>query len=440
MATVYLSLSTMANGAKKQVMIRFSHGRVNQRAKSGIFVLPEYWDSARQMVIMPRGKLMTDSVMSVINDLREADAQLRKITNHIIDCYTSNPDAPLLEKDWLKNTISVFRFGEPEVEALDYWSAWDVFIQTKKVSKGRRAIYHVVYNQLKRFEKVKQKQNKSFCLTFDCFTPFLLSEYDAFLRNEATYAKKYPVLYADIDISRIDRGSNTIVTKLSVLRTFCNWAVNKELTTINPFTKFSIKPAVYGTPIYISKEERDIIYSTTMSSNHLNVVRDMFVLQCLLGCRVGDYFKMTKSNIVDGAIEYIAGKTADERPLTVRVPLTEKAKEILDRYPTCKNNKLMPFISAQKYNDYIKKCFREAGITRIVTTMDSLTGQPKQVPICDIASSHMARRTFVGNLYKQVQDPNLIGALSGHCEGSKAFARYRHIDEDLKRKTVSLLE
>jgi hypothetical protein len=52
----------------------------------------------------------------------------------------------------------------------------------------------------------------------------------------------------------------------------------------------------------------------------------------------------------------------------------------------------------------------------------------------------MARKTFIGNLYSQVQDPNLIGALSGHVEGSKAFARYRHIDEDLKRKTVSLLE
>ena len=149
---------------------------------------------------------------------------------------------------------------------------------------------------------------------------------------------------------------------------------------------------------------------------------------------------MKKSNIVDGAIEYIAGKTADDKPLTVRVPLTAKAKEIIAKYPKCKRDSLLPFISAQKYNDYIKECFRHAGITRLVTTLDSLTGQPKQVPICDIASSHMARRAFVGNLYKQVQDPNLIGTLSGHREGSKAFARYRDIDEDLKRKTVALLE
>jgi hypothetical protein len=52
----------------------------------------------------------------------------------------------------------------------------------------------------------------------------------------------------------------------------------------------------------------------------------------------------------------------------------------------------------------------------------------------------MARRCFVGGLYKKVKDPHLIGALSGHVEGSKAFARYRDIDEEMRRETVELLE
>lgn len=57
-----------------------------------------------------------------------------------------------------------------------------------------------------------------------------------------------------------------------------------------------------------------------------------------------------------------------------------------------------------------------------------------------MASSHMARRTFIGNLYKQVKDPNLIAQLSGHVEGSAAFARYRDIDEEMKVDLVKLLE
>lgn len=66
--------------------------------------------------------------------------------------------------------------------------------------------------------------------------------------------------------------------------------------------------------------------------------------------------------------------------------------------------------------------------------------EEEQRPIYEIASSHLARRCFVGNLYKKVKDPNLIGKLSGHKEGSRAFSRYRDIDEDTRRETVDLLE
>ena len=51
----------------------------------------------------------------------------------------------------------------------------------------------------------------------------------------------------------------------------------------------------------------------------------------------------------------------------------------------------------------------------------------------EVATSHTARKTFIGNLYKQVPDPNLIASMSGHVEGSRAFNRYRTIDDEMKR-------
>lgn len=39
----------------------------------------------------------------------------------------------------------------------------------------------------------------------------------------------------------------------------------------------------------------------------------------------------------------------------------------------------------------------------------------------------------------QVPDPNLIASMSGHVEGSRAFARYRNIDDDMKRKLVDMI-
>ena len=110
------------------------------------------------------------------------------------------------------------------------------------------------------------------------------------------------------------------------------------------------------------------------------------------------------------------------------------------RYKFYQGKGLFPFTSQQQYNKDIKTMFRLSGLTRIVTVINPTTREEEQRPSCDIARSHMARRSFVGNLYKQVKDPNLIGKLSGHKEGSKAFARYREIDEETSQETVNLLE
>ncbi|MPM32125.1 hypothetical protein SDC9_78684 [bioreactor metagenome] len=81
-----------------------------------------------------------------------------------------------------------------------------------------------------------------------------------------------------------------------------------------------------------------------------------------------------------------------------------------------------------------------AGLDRMVTVLDQQTREEIQKPLYEVASSHMARRSFIRNIYKKVKDPNLVGALSGHKEGSKVFARYRTIDDDMKKELIGMLE
>ena len=160
----------------------------------------------------------------------------------------------------------------------------------------------------------------------------------------------------------------------------------------------------------------------------------------MIGCRVSDLYRMTRANIINGAIEYIPRKTKEGNPVTVRVPLNPTAIEILNKYPSDINAPLFPFIAEQKYNEAIKKAFKNANLNRSVTVINPTTREEEKQPLNKIASSHLARRAFIGNLYKQVKDQNLVAALSGHKEGSKAFARYREIDEEMKKDLVNLLE
>ena len=133
----------------------------------------------------------------------------------------------------------------------------------------------------------------------------------------------------------------------------------------------------------------------------------------MYSCRVGDLLKLTQSSVIDGAEENIPRKTKDGRPSTVLMPLNDIALGIVDRYAASPGDNLLPFISEQKYNVAIKRIFKAAGLKRLVTVINPTTREEEKRVLYEIASSHLARRTFVGNLYKQVKDPNLVGALSG---------------------------
>ena len=150
--------------------------------------------------------------------------------------------------------------------------------------------------------------------------------------------------------------------------------------------------------------------------------------------------RLKKRDVINGAIEYIPTKTIKENARTVVVPLNSVAQEIVDRYADYPGDKLLPFESSERFNDNIKIIFEKAEVTYLVTELDTVTRTEKKVPINEIASSHMARRTFIGNIYKLVKDPNLVSALTGHVEGSRAFSRYRTIDIDMKKDLVKILE
>jgi hypothetical protein len=112
MATINFTLSTKMDGRKKQVMVRFTHSKINQRAKSGIFVDPTYWDDTKQAVVMPRVRLMTEEMQRTISELREADSRLRELRLFIEDAYHASPISPAQDKEWLKGVVSLAIYGE----------------------------------------------------------------------------------------------------------------------------------------------------------------------------------------------------------------------------------------------------------------------------------------------------------------------------------------
>lgn len=427
------------NIQKAYVRFRLTDGRsVQLYHKSEIKVEPNLWDEKRECY---KAKVLIPSIKR-----EKFNKSIIDRKNILLNIYNT------CDKDSIKSEefeLLIDKFIHPEKykdhDQKTLFSDFDLFMNKKNISKGRRNALLVVKRILQRFELfISISENTPYSICFDNITPATLDKMEDFIRNEHEIYKNYPSIYEAVPETREPkpRGHNRIVSILSMIRSFIIWANKTDRTKNNPFNRYSIPEEVYGTPIYITLEERNAIHKKDLSGfPSLSIQKDIFIFQCLVGCRVGDLIKLKKENIINNAIEYIPEKTKEERPKTVRVPLNDTAIQIIEKHKDVeKNGKLLPFISEQKYNQSIKKIFELCEITRTVTILNPITREEEKKPLNEIASSHLARRTFIGNLYKKVKDPNLVGSLSGHKEGSRAFSRYRDIDEDIKKELIKLLD
>ena len=284
--------------------------------------------------------------------------------------------------------------------------------------------------------------NTEFTLFVETVTLEQMNDFRDYVADEYLLRQEHPEFYATrmlINHKPKPLSNTTVINIMNLFCTFLHWCKKMKYSDNEVYALYGCKEPTYGDPFFLTSEERNILYDADLGDNpKLAVIRDIFVFHCYIGCRVSDLYRLTRENIRDGFVEYMPQKTKKCQAKTVRVPLHEKALKILERYDA-NADKLLPFKSIHTYNLGIRELLKHCGIDRMVTILDTHGYNTVQKPLYEVASSHTARKTFVGNLYKQVPDPNLIASMSGHVEGSKAFRRYRTIDDDMKRKLVEMI-
>lgn len=459
MATIKFRLSAKADKitGKCELLVRFYHGRTDQYAKTRLFLSPDSWNEARQRVIIPKYRVMTNEAKSAIAELSDIDSRLADLSEYINAKFIeAGAGRVKLPGGWLSGVVEEFFTNESgKSKELSIADIFDKFMESKEFSKPRRAHFEVCKRAVLRF-LIYQGQGLTGAI--DNMDADSIRAFSGYLKEEHTFYQiktdrdgekvvefldaRFAKAFREVPESRLPeaRGQNSISVFLAQFREVIRWAIDNGLATNNPFHNYEIPASVYGTPYYITIEERNRLLTCPMPTKQLEMQRDIFVFQCVIGCRVSDLRNLKKSCIIDGAVEYIARKTREGNPVTIRVPLNAVARGIVEKYRDLPGSRLLPCIADQNYNYAIKDVFKIAGLTRMVTILNPTTRTEEKRPLNEIASSHMARRCFIGNLYKQVKDPNLVGKLTGHKEGSRAFARYRDIDEDMRKELVTMLE
>lgn len=454
MAAIYKRLSTkvQADTNLAEVLISLRNGKdYFVRSKSGIFVTPDNFRNGE--IVVNRRK--------VGNDVQYHEDQLKKMNDLCAYIMGKVSDTPKeqINSVWFKEVVDQFNHPEkyiPEIEVKKtFYELAEEYLAKKDFSVDHTKAIRVLVRDVARYEGFRRAtEDKTFVFDVDKVTRTDIEDFLDYLRNEKSLSEEYPKIFQKllrsypIGVKRgqcklVVRGDNTLVKLTKKLKSFFVWLYETDKTKNRPFEGIKIGSEKFGTPYYITIEERNAIADFDLSgSKSLEVQRDIFVFQCFVGCRVGDLIKLTEDNVVNGVLVYAPHKTKDEgeQTLQARVPLHPRAEELLEKYKGCApDGRLFPFITPQKYNEAIKAIFTKVGITRNVVVRNPKTGENEIKPINEIASSHLARRTFVGNAYFKVSDPNIIGKMSGHVEGSKAFSRYRKIEDSTLLDVINQL-
>jgi site-specific recombinase XerD len=123
---------------------------------------------------------------------------------------------------------------------------------------------------------------------------------------------------------------------------------------------------------YLNEDEVQALTKKHFTIDRLGQVRDIFLFCCYTGLAFIDVFQLTRDRIakgVDGNQWIFTCRQKTETP--TRIPLLPQALVIVDKYkdhPKCiAKNTVLPVLSNQKMNSYLKEIADACGITKTLT-------------------------------------------------------------------------
>ena len=183
-------------------------------------------------------------------------------------------------------------------------------------------------------------------------------------------------------------GYNTAAKFLLFLKSIIIVARNNGILTKDPFANYKIQMKKVDRG-YLTEDEIKIILKKKMVSERLEHVRDLFIFSCFTGLAYSDVANLREENIrksFDGKLWIMTKR--QKTNTDVNVPLLDIPKMILKKYKgKLPNGKILPVISNQKLNAYLKEIADICGIKKNLTfhlarhTFATTTTLAKGVPI-----------------------------------------------------------
>jgi site-specific recombinase XerD len=213
-----------------------------------------------------------------------------------------------------------------------------------------------------------------------------LCRYQTSLKHTIDFLKwKYNL--TDIDIKKVDHAflmeyefylrserkcaNNSAVKYIKNFGKIIRICIANRWLTYDPFLNYKNKIKTVDR-VYLTTGELQAMINKDMVTDRLTQVRDIFLFCCFTGLAYADVKKLRRWDLVTGidGEQWISIKR-QKTDTPSRIPLLPAASILMQRYadhPNCENSgRVLPVLSNQKMNSYLKEIADVCGINKPIT-------------------------------------------------------------------------
>lgn len=216
---------------------------------------------------------------------------------------------------------------------------------------------------------------------------------------------------------------NTVIRYMKVVKKVLNIAVNYDWIQKNPFGNIRFHEKEVNKE-FLTKEELETLRTKEFEIPRLELVRDVFLVQCWTGLAFIDVSELKEEHIIaDNDGNLWIRKERHKTGIMCNVPLLDVPLEIIEKYkdhPLCqKRGILLPVLSNQKCNAYLKEIADCCGIKKKLSTHTgrhtfcSVVTLANNVSLENIAKMVGHTNTRMTQRYAKVLDQSILQDMQG---------------------------
>jgi len=374
----YLNKSKTNQKGVTPIYSRITMNGVRKQFSTGLTINPKDWNSKKQLA---ESKIMDYSVLNgQLSNIKQ------KINNYYFKLQLENESVKIDE------LIDAY-FQKPakkEDSVLSYFQKW-LNKQEKLIGKDIKQItwdkFNYVYQDVKRFIIHHYKMND-----------FPLEDLSVNFLNQFEYYLKTVKENKQVTINKaIQRLKKPIKESMS-----------EGYLTADPFILHRSK-RVKKEIVFLTFEELTELENHTFNQPRLSLIRDLFIFCCYTGLPYLEMVNLKKEHLVVGYDKQIWIRMKREKTSrNISIPLLPKAKNILEIRKGI-DEFLLPSISNQKFNSYLKEIAEILGLEKKLT-------------------HHIARKTFASTVLLFNDVPmEIVSELLGHSSISITQESYAKV-------------